>query len=264
MGIWWAKPNPCTMNKLTHYLPKIAVLLLVWLTSCATITEEIYLNSDGSGEYMVYSDVISSTREMMVGMMGAMYPEASTDSLMQIIDNEIWENFPAVVDSIIDFSSRVPDSIRNDPDKNKYIEKMEMFMKGSRKEQMVNSGIRFRFDAIEELQGFQDFMRENQASTGGAGGMELPDVEVTYSFDGNVFSRTSAPISRTELGDSTMMMLNVLLEKSQNTLILHMPNEVKKASDAQLVEVKGKDVIYQFELLKVLNGEQTSDVKVEF
>lgn len=252
------------MNNLTRHVQKTIVVFAMLLSSCANITEEIYLNADGSGEYLVYTDVISSTRAMMIGMMSSFYPDASQDSLIQIVDEQIWDDFPAEVDSIIDFSSRVPDSIKNDPAKKKYLDKMVMFMKGSREEAFLNSGMSFKFDNVDDLQGFQDFMNENQAATGGSMGMDMPNVQVTYSFDGSTFSRTSTPFESIDMNDSTMMMLNTMLEGSKSKLILHLPKAAKEVSQSQLLEQKGNDVIYEFDLIKVINGEQTTDVKVKF
>ncbi len=245
-------------------MKKIKFLILLVLCSCASITEEIYLNNDGSGEYLVYTDVISSTRGMMVGMMSSIYPDASEDSLMQIIDAQIWADMPDEVDSLIDYSSRVPDSIRNDPDKQKYLERMEMFMKGSKKEGFLNSGMSYRFSSVAELEDFLGFMSENQSATGGGMGMDLPNVNVRYSYDGTSFSRSTIMDEVLDMNDSTMTMLNTLLEGSKSRLIIHLPRKVKKATNGQLVEKKGKDVIYEFDLIKVLNGEQSTDVKIEF
>lgn len=245
-------------------MKKLRFFILILLCSCASITEEIYLNNDGSGEYLVYSDVISSTRTMMAGMMSSIYPDASEDSLMQIIDAQIWADMPDEIDSLIDFSTRVPDSIKNDPDKQKYLERIEMFMKGSRQEGYLNSGMSYKFETVSDLEDFLEFMNENQSATSGGMGMDMPNLKVKYSYDGNSFSRTTIMDDNLEMSDSTMMMLNTMLEGSKSRLIIHLPGKVKKASKNQLIEKNGKDVIYEFELLKVLNGEQSTDVKVEF
>ena len=245
-------------------MKKIRFIFLIFLCSCISITEEIYLNSDGSGEYLVYADAISSTRDMMLGMMSSMYPDAPEDSLRQVIENQIWADMPDEVDSLIDFSSRVPDSVKNNPDSKKYLDKMEMFMKGNKAEGYLNSGMSYKFDAIADLEDFIDFMNRNQSATGGGMGMDLPSMNVKYSFDGNSFSRTTQMAEEVDLSDSTMMILNTMLEDSKSRLIIHLPKKVKKASKDQLVEKNGKDVIYEFDLLKVLNGEQKTDIKVDF
>ncbi|WP_370089339.1 hypothetical protein [Ekhidna sp.] len=252
------KSNPINQMK------KLSVVFFLTFFSCASITEEIYLNADGSGEYLVYSDVISSTQSMMMGMMSGMYPDASEDSLRQIVDEQIWAEFPAEIDSIIDFSGRVPDSIKNDPAKKKYLDKMEMFMKGSKAERYLNSGMRFSFRSIEDLQGFQDFMNENQTATSGGMGMEMPSVNVKYSFDANSFSRVSDMEIKMDENDSSMLVLGELLKGSKSRLILHLPRKVKSVSKGLVVDQSGKDVIFEFDLIKVLNGEQSTDVKVEF
>lgn len=245
-------------------MKKIRFIFLLVICSCVSITEEIYLNNDGSGEYLVYTDAISSTRSMMMGMMSSLYPDAPEDSLMQIIEDQIWADMPNEVDSLIDFSSRVPDSIKNDPDSQKHLDKMEMFMKGSKAKGYLNSGMSYKFEAIGELEDFFVFMNKNQSATSGGMGMDLPNMNVKYSFDGKSFSRTTIMADKVEMTDSTMMMLTAMLEDSKSRLIVHLPKKVKKASKDQLVEKKGKDVIYEFDLLKVINGEQTTDIKIDF
>ena len=245
-------------------MKKARFLILLLLCSCASITEEIYLNSDGSGEYLVYSDVITGTRSMMMGMMTSIYPDASEDSLNQVIDAQLWADIPSEVDSLIDFSSRVPDSIRNDPDKQKYLDRMEMFMRGSREKGYLNSGMSYKFDAVEDLEDFLEFMSDNQSATENGMGMDLPNMRVRYSFDGKSFSRITVLDEDVALNDSTMMLLSSMLENSKSRLIIHLPKKVKSASKDQLVEKNDKDVIYEFDLLKVLKGEQKTDVKVDF
>ncbi len=243
----------------------LRLVFLLLLISCTSITEEIYLNSDGSGEYMVYSDVVSSSRDMMLGMMSSIYPDASEDSLRQVVEAQIWADFPAEVDSIIDFTSRVPDSVKNDPESQKYLDKMEMFMRGSKEKGYLNSGMSYKFDAVKDLEDFLMFLNQNQAvGSGGAVGTDVPNLNVKYSFDGNSFSRTTQMEDFLDMSDSTVMMLNVMLQGAKSRFIVHLPRKAKNASSNQLVEQKGKDVIYEFELLKVINGEQSSDVKIDF
>ena len=252
------------MTNLSRYANRAIVAVFALFFSCANITEEIYLNADGSGQYLVYTDVVSSSHTMMMGMMSSIYPDASEDSLRQVVDAQLWEQFPAEVDSIIDFSSRVPDSIKNDPAKKKYLDKMEMFMKGSRSEGYLNSGMRFSFSSVDELQGFNDFMSDNQNATSSQVKMDLPQVDVNYSFDGSTFSRTTNMDDKLEMSDSTIMVIGSLLQESKSKLILHLPRKPKKVTPDQLVEKDGKDVIYQFDLIKVFKGEQSTDVTVEF
>ncbi len=266
MEIWWADFSPYlyAMKNIISLVPKIFVLLLIVLWSCASITEEIYLNADGSGEYKIYSDVISSSRTMMMSMMSSLYPNASEDSLRQVVDAQLWEQFPAEIDSIIDISSRVPDSIKNDPNNRKYLDKMKMYMRGSRKEGFLNSGMRYEFESVKELQEFQGFLNDNQTAADQGMQMDIPKVKVEYSFDGNSFSRRSVMTQVMEMSDSTKMIIGSILDGSKSKLIIHLPSKVKKASKDQLVEKSKKYVIYEYDLLSVLEGEQSTDVIIEF
>lgn len=266
MGIWL--DNALTSNLINQksnpiVMKKIRFIFLFTLCSCASITEEIYLNSDGSGEYIMYTDMISSTRSMMMGMISSIYPDASEDSLRQIVDEQIWSDFPAEVDSLIDFSSQVPDSIKNDPANRIFLENMEMFMRGSKEKGYLNSGLSYKFDKISSLEDFLRFINEN-GSASGQMGMDVPSLNVNYTYDGNTFSRTTKLDGLLEMSDSTRMMLNLMLEGSKSVFIVHLPRNAKNVSQDQLVSKNGKDVTYEFELLKVLSGEQSSDVKIEF
>ncbi|WP_425390491.1 hypothetical protein [Ekhidna sp.] len=252
------------MKPLKRIPQSTLVAFLLILSSCANITEEIYLNADGSGVYMAYTDVVSSTRTMMMGMMGSVYPDASEDSLRQIVEAQLWEQFPAEVDSIIDFSSRVPDSIKNDPDKKKYLDKMEMFMKGSKEKGYLNSGMKFAFSSVKELQEFNDFLSDNQSASSVGMNMDIPQMRVKFDFDGSSFSRKVMMPEIKDLSDSTMMVIGSLLKESKSRLILHLPRKADKVSKEQLVGKVGKDVTYEFELIKLFLGSQSADVKVEF
>ena len=56
------------MKKLHHIF-----IVLILASSCGSVLqEEIYLNKDGSGEYLMYTDLIGAMRDMMSGMMGEM------------------------------------------------------------------------------------------------------------------------------------------------------------------------------------------------
>ena len=230
---------------------------------CFSIKEEIYLNSDGSGEYWIYTDLIGGSRNMMVTMMTSLNPEADEDSLLQVIEDQLWQEYPAEVDSILDISDKVPDSIRNDPEKRKYLERMEMFMEGSKAKGYLNSGMRFSFNGMDDLEAFMELL--DQSSKSSTGGPPMPATQIEYGFEKNSFSRTAILDTMDEaLDDSTMMVLEGMLKESSWQLIVHLPKKAKKASKEQLLSKEGKIVIYEYDLLKIVSGEQSMDMKIEF
>jgi len=243
---------------LTKLFPRLLILLL--LSGCVGITEEIYLNEDGSGKYMVYSDMISTSRSMMMSMMSGMYPDASPDSLREIVDNKIWQQFPSEIDSVIDMSSRIPDSVKNDPANKKYLDRLEMFMKGSRKEGYLNSGMKFSFKNMDDLEKFQEFLEKTQNADQG----QMPSTSVKYSLKNNTFSRKTMIEEDLDMNDSTMAAMGAMLAESKWKLIIHLPQKAKKVTTEQLVGKVGNDVVYEYDLLKLLLGEQSSDVTISF
>lgn len=250
-------------TKKSHLLFTALLAIATIFSSCGEMTEEIYLNKDGSGEYLVYMDVLGSTRMMMKEMMTGIYPDLSEDSLNKVMDAQIWEQFPAEIDSLIDIVSTAPDSVKNDPAKMKYLSRMIVFMKGGKKDGFINSGVRFKFKSMKDLEGMQRFMQENENASQQTG-LSLPDVDVKYRYDGKSFSRITQLQKSNALNDSTLEAASAFLKNSRSRLILHLPKEVKKATKDRMVSSEGKEVIYEFDFLKVLKGEQSSDFKIDF
>ena len=237
--------------------------LLLACTGCFSVKEEIYLNADGSGKYMMYTDMIEGSRQMMVSMMASMDPDADVDSLLQAMEDQLWQEYPNVVDSVIDFSDKVPDSIRNDPEKQKYLDRVEMFMEGSRAKGYMNSGMRFSFESMDDLENLMQLLDETSKNS--AGSPSIPSTQVDYTFDKKSFSRTASFAAEDDaLNDSTVMALGAILKESSWQLIVHLPKNVKKASSEQLLSVEGKDVIYQYDLIKIVTGERSMDMKIDF
>jgi hypothetical protein len=139
-----------------------------------------------------------------------------------------------------------------------------MFMQGSREEGYLNSGMRYSFSSVEELQAFTDFLNDNQEMASGPAKIKVPRMLVKYSFDGNSFSRTSTMDVKMEVSDSSLLVLADLLKGSKARLILHLPREVKSTSKGLQVQASGDEVVYEFEMDKVLKGELSTDIKVTF
>src|SRR5687768_3951249 len=85
------------------------------LYSCDNITEEIYINDDGSGEYVFYTDMIPGITKMTTEMAVLFADSLSGDSLEASLNDNIWKDFPDVLDSIIDYANIIPDSVLSDP-----------------------------------------------------------------------------------------------------------------------------------------------------
>lgn len=252
-------------SNLNSILSKSIFAFIFLLVSCGSVTEEIYLNEDGSGSYTMYTDMIGSAKTMMTTMMEGFYPDLDKDSLNELVEEQLWKDFPDEVDSLVDLSSKVPDSIKSDPAKMRLLSAMEVFMKGSRAEGYMNMGTTFQFKDVDELEEFLKLLAENQGAAGGAGTdmLGMPQIEVDYSFDGNTFSRKSAVVEKQELEDSVMMGMKMMFGEARTRTIVHLPGRVKKASKNQLVSSEGKDVVYEYSLIGYLTGEETSDFEIQ-
>lgn len=251
----------------------LTALLVLFMNACSPI-EEIYLNKDGSGEYMVYTDMIPMMTEMM--SFGSMMGEEEDPSDSLSLEDKIWRDFPSEsIDSTERLSNMMPDSMMEDPELKAMYEKMFFFMEGGREEGYVNMGIKFDFKNISELGEMQKLAQKNQSMMGGGalgeggGGSDMPDMdtgemEVDYKWAKKNFSRTTTYTRKPELDSETEMGLRMFMNDATMTTIIHLPKKVKKATGENVVKVDGNKVILEYDVMESMKGNVNTDFQVKY
>lgn len=248
----------------------VAVVALTW--SCGTITEEISINEDGSGEYKAYSDLIPSMKKMTLGMV-KMFAETdsvkknmSEEELLKSLEDEIWKDFPDEVDSTFTNDDMVPDSIKNDPAKKKILDKMVGFMQGGKSKGYMNVGISYKFSDFKDLEEFLKILETSQKKKSGLNenmaDFARAETEVDYTFSKGKFSRKTKILNKPDIEESQMSMIQMMMGDSKIKTIIHLPKNVKKVKGDNIIENKGKTVVFEHSLMDMVMGKSNSDFEI--
>jgi len=237
-------------------------------SSCDNLTEEIYINDDGSGKYVFYSDLIPGIRKMTAEMVH-LYQDSTADemTLGQLLDENVWKDFPDVIDSVLDYSQIIPDSILDEPGNREIFEKMEFFMEGGRSRGYVNTGFRYEFRDFSELENMLKKVEDNQKNSGGPAGGVLPGLDkmktdINYTLQNNVLSRRTVFLNKPELQQSDVEMLKMFMDGAKMKTIVHLPRKVKEVKGIHLVKKEDKTVSFQYSMLDYMLGNTSNDFEI--
>lgn len=236
------------------------------LYSCDNITEEIYINPDGSGEYVFYTDMIPGITKMTTEMAILFQDSLSSDSLDLSLEESIWKDFPDVIDSIIDYANIIPDSVLSDPENKEIIEKMKFFMEGGRSKGYVNMGFRFGFKDFAELEDVLKKVEDNQHG-GGAGGGMMPELDemrtaIEYELKENVLKRKTIFLSKPDFQQTDVEMLKLFMADAKMKTIVHTPKKVKTASGTNAKKLTDTSVMFEYDMLEYILGKTSSDFEI--
>lgn len=252
-----------------------ALLLSIALVSCGTIEEEIMLEADGSGLYEVKTDVIPMAVDMAVTMT-KMFASFDTtlvlddDSLRTAMLDEIWEDFgDEVVDSIIDVSTMLPDSVLNKGDNRTYYDKMTLYMRGSRAEGHMYFGLEYPFTSQEDLQNFMTFFEELQKQNnendleGPLGALSNIASTVTITADAQSWRRKTVYSGTTE-NTSGMPAMDALMGKMKYITTINTKKKIKSVKGENLKSADDYQVVFEYDLTAIMNGEANTDIEITF
>ena len=252
----------------------IGIVVLLTLLSCGEVTEEIYINEDGSGTYSVSYDMIDGMSKMAVEMAKA-FAEMSDepvdmDELERGIRDGVWEDFPAVVDSIIPLETSIPDSVLNDPANKDFFERYSLFMKGSKAEDQMLMGTRYNFSDSENLDEFFVFFQKIQKKSGEGSADDpfgkLMGVETVadYDFSDSQIKRKCILGEPIDIDGEDNAFYQTMFGNLKYRSIVHLPGKAKKVKGDNLVSKKGDVVIFEYDMLEILSGKANTDFQIEY
>lgn len=233
---------------------------LLFLTSCFDIIEEVHLKRDGSGKYIVTTDMSGL---MSDGFMKQALEEAvkseSGDMNMNLMD----------MDSSFTFAN-APEAANLSAADQKILEKVVITMKGSEKEEVLKMGMTVNFDSFAEMEKIAEVMKKvskdgEGPGAGLMGGGQFSDFSKMFSMKKKkLFSRsgTSQPLDGLIQDDMKEMMSMMLAGASYKT-IYKMPGKVKKSTIPD-AEIDGKTVTVEHPMLDVINQKVKIDGDIKF
>ncbi|NBP68331.1 MAG: hypothetical protein EBU52_06260 [Cytophagia bacterium] len=235
------------MKRLFYFLCIVSVFSL---TSCITIIEEIFLNKDGSGKFLLTVDLsaVMGMKEMLAGKLNS----ANSDSL-----SLLQEKF----DSIIYFND-MKDSVRRTLSYPHLVEKAHLQLKGDEEAGILKVTVHFPFKNVEEINQFQQDIQRY-----GKGGL---NKEMTSDFLGyqTNFSKTKKSIERvTTYGEAKEVKEEDRLAESMSKMmfatarvksIYHLPGKIKSTTIPGAT-VKGNQCEVELSYPDFINRKKTMD-----
>lgn len=241
---------------------KFAILFLfgslITLTGCLDVVEEIYLNRDGSGKYMLKLDMSSlfSDPFMKSMMEQAMEQEGVTRG----------EGNKLEQDTVI-YLKDMPDSVRRGLDRPEFWENVVMRMTMSESQKKMVTTIELPFKQLSDITYF--FENIDQLGAGenmGAGGMlggGMLGATASYQLSGKNFTRSQSASALSDQNDDDMQMLKMFLSSATYKTIYHMPGKVRKTTIPN-ADIDNNTVTVETGYLDMLDGKAKLDGQIKF
>jgi hypothetical protein len=244
--------------------PVFLLLVLLGLaTACSQLTEEIVIHPDGSGEYALYTDLIPSMKGMMAGFMAMTAGDSLTEAdIDKRVEDMLWKDFGTEVDSVFQLDNKLPENSEVTPAQQEILSRVQGFMKGTREQGEILSGMRYSWKNQKDFQTFMNLLEESQQGQAGAG-MGKSSSKITLTK--NSFERTSRQIEKPDFENSmeAQMMKGMMRDMKVRTVV-KLPGKIKKVSGKTVVNKSGQTVILEYNLLDYMEGKVNTDFKVEF
>lgn len=254
-----------------------AFVASMFLCSCGDMTEELYLEKDGSGKWEYKMD-LGSTIEM-ISMMGGMMG----DSTQQVNPDDLWKELGSEkIDTMINMgASMTPEQLAK-LEHPEYLDKIKINLKGDKSEKSLFFNMAFDFDSFEQLDAiFKEMEKMSEESpqdqaammgqatnffTGGG-------VAEIYSFDKKKFVKKAVEKADEGLndlfgemgagGDDISGMMEMFMGGNKVTTIYHFPHKVKSVSNED-AKIDGNTVTIKQDFKEYLEKGNSEQLTVKF
>ncbi|MCA1919065.1 MAG: hypothetical protein LDL38_06670 [Flavobacterium piscis] len=234
--------------------------VLATLTSC-TLTENIYVNDNGTGKFSVDMD---------------------GSSLMAMAGDQLGPDAKKNIDSTFTFKQlfeEKKDSIAKlSPEAQKELKKLENFvvntkMNSEKKEFLMTISTDFKNvnelqDALQSLSALQRLEGGASAATPFGKGLGDNNSKLSYTYDGKKFTR-KAVIDKQKVAekakDSTADMSKMIFASSNYIIKYHFPKKIKKVSNPNaLFSEDRKSITIQYPFTDYMENPDKLNFDVEF
>lgn len=150
------------------------------LTSCGDINEVITMEVDGSGKFSTTSDAVPMMKKMMKPMASMLMasediPSEDSVALDALITEEIWKQIgEESLDSIIDMKASMSAEMKEDREMMDVVERSTFFMRGSREEGKMLTGMEYTFNTPEQLELLYSIMDRDDSVSLKKGPIPMP------------------------------------------------------------------------------------------
>lgn len=242
------------------------VFVVTAFCSCGNMTEEIYINEDGSGSLDIYMDVAGSMEKALkyTSSLGSMLDNDSS-KLKDVDMDSLWKNMPEKFDTVLDASTLLGKETASNPEMVKLTEKMTLYMKADKEKEYAHYGAKYAFKNSKELNEFYknyNNQSNQEKSNELFGSLSSVKKDIDFKVKKKRIQRKVKVKGTDEIEGSQKMMMTLFFKKSKMRTIVHAPRKIKKAEGEGLVEVKDSVAIYEYDMLKSLFGEVDTGFKI--
>lgn len=246
-------------------IPFIAIVLLV--SACGEMKEEIVIEKDGSGTYEMSFDMIPMMRGMMTGFAAMAAEEGEEMDSTEIaakVEEMIWKDFQGEVDTVMDITNRLPPEVTEDPQKMAIASNMEVFMKGGKAQGYLLSGIKYDFDDAKGLEDFYELYQNEGGKTDPKMQMLMGNSESEIRITSNSFYRSYQSTGKSEEID--LNQFNKMFEGVSVTTVFRAPKKIKdvKVKNFEIVSRDGNRVTLKYNLMDAMSSGEPVEMEIRW
>lgn len=234
---------------------------LLFFTSCFDILEEVHLQKNGSGKYLLTMD--------MSGILSDPFMKEAIGEAMKSEGSKAGIDFMDM-DTSFTFGS-APEARALSAADQKLLDQVVVNMIGNEDKGELKMGLTVNFNSLEEMETISNVMKkvsEKQEEGAGAspmfGGGQFSEFGNLFSMKKKkLFARSAAPPLEGLLDEETKGMMSMLLSASTYKTIYHMPGKVKNTTIPN-AEIAGKVVTVENLMLDILDQKVKLDGEIKF
>ncbi len=230
------------MRKFLVFLVGASTMML---TSCIDMVEQMYLNKDGSGKYVMEFDMSGMfSNPFMMGMM-----EESMKKELQLEEGEKLEK-----DSMMYFRD-MPGADNLTADELKMLGDAKIHMVMSEEKKQLKASTEIAFNSLPELEKINVLIQKVSGEDGQTGGMMGGTSPFSsgarFQLKKRTLTRMPTPPVGNVFEDEQMQMAKMIFEGATVTTIYHLPGKVKKTS-IKNAKIDGKTVTVTSDILDLM------------
>jgi len=270
-------------NSYTKLIPmntliKIACTLFVLtcLSSCASYQEELWLNANGSGRYVITADNSAS-----LGLIEALSQMSLDEESGESGATDFWESVGGEeVNKSINLRDSLPAEFLDRLSRPELLDQIDFNMLLSKEKELFKTVLSIEFKSLSELDILLDLTSEinNQMKSSEDGTDFIEGLEFFASRPGghgfkleegrlirNATQEDEAMLDNFLSDSETLESLEMMMEQSTMTTIIHLPGDVYQINNqSKLGTVDGKTVTFSYQLLDLVKKEVDTAFEILF
>ena len=228
--------------------------LAMFTNSYDNITEEIYLNEDGSGKYNVYTNKVPV---MKLAIMEKFRQENNYKGeevlLEKMAESKIWEENSDNFNYSTSAKQDASEAVLKDPAKRNLLSSIISFTVGNKLMNSINTGVMCKFKSIEELNQLMQLTRLDPLR-------DFKSLDLPVQSEGMEIIKNKLVFNSNTTSNSTIKVTPNGTFKT----VLYLPKKVKKVKSNYLSSKKDQVVVMEYNLADVLSGKADTDFEIKW